>query len=201
MRKGENKSAIAFWGGRFESRIPIDVLRSREPDTDPKMQVQGNGGVPETLAQTAWPLMPWRTQQFCWTRARPLHVAAGVSRQELCSHCLYSSSSPNTTSEPLIFFQCADSMPRTSCSLWVMVSEHRTSPEGSKGCRAPSPRRSSAQECTASKAPWKGPVRDAGINGVGCHGKLRADRKPGTDPGWAAWCLFSGVPGLTGLLK
>lgn len=80
------------------------------------------------------------TQQSCQTRTWPPQVAAGVSSQELCSNCLCPSSSPDTTSEPLIFFQGAESMPRTSCSLWVMVSEHRTSPRERRVAEPQSPR-------------------------------------------------------------
>ena len=123
------------------------------------------------------------------------------SSHEFSCHCPCPSSSPNTTTGPLIFFQRAGSMPRTSCHLWVMVSEHRTSPEESEGSGAPGPAlpkvhwsRRGAQEgpCVyssnkSSTVPWK-PHWVAGAEGTQEPAKKK--KKQARTRTWKVWCLF-----------
>lgn len=91
----------------------MDVEKSRASVSAGEMrarEVEGHAesagpqlGVGLAASANLVPVLPRQQQVF------PSH--------ELCSHCLCPSSSPDTTTGPLIFFQRAGSMPRTSCHL------------------------------------------------------------------------------------
>lgn len=136
-------------------RTDDGLIRRRENKSKIAFEEDGGGKKPSRgiKIQSTW--LRWRgASSVRWRGVRPSHKLCGHDCQdsprpslpmyqqvfscwELCSYCPHPSSSQNTSCKPLIFLQHAGSMPRTSCSLWVMVCEHRTSPEGSKGCRAP----------------------------------------------------------------